>query len=159
MSHTGKNLCLTVNGLITYNKKVLLVYHKDYKTWLPVGGHVEKEEDPETAVYREIVEETGLCKTDLEPIRNGFAINEDIFSDIEGNNLLSPLYTDIHAVGNNRKHVGMEFFFKSKKEKVISSDNDVKEIRWFSKEELNDNKYHLRKHVKFYGTKAIDLSS
>ena len=159
MSHTGEKVCLTVNALITHKDKVLLVFHKDYQTWFPPGGHVEKEEDPETAVYREIVEETGLTKNELTPIENKFEVNENIFSDMSGRILLSPLYSDIHTIGPNREHVGLRFFFKSTKEIVVSSDDDTTEIRWFTIEELNGHKYNLRKHVIFYGEIAIRLSA
>ncbi len=160
MSHSGEKVCLTVNALITYKDKVLLVFHKDYQTWFPPGGHVEKDEDPESAVYREIFEETGLTKNELIPITNNFEVDadEDIFSDMGGRILLSPLYSDIHTIGPNREHVGLRFFFQSKKEDIVSSDTDITEIKWFSKVDLNNPKYNLRKHVRFYGTKAIELS-
>ncbi len=158
MSHSGDKICLTVNALITYKDKVLLVFHKDYKTWFPPGGQIENEEDPETAVYREILEETGLTKNELTPLTNNFEADEGIFSDMGGRILLSPLYSDIHTIGPNREHVGLRFFFKSKKVEVTSSDEDTTEIKWFSIEDLNDPKLNLREHVKFYGITAINLS-
>lgn len=40
--------------------KVLLVFHKKLKKWLPPGGHVEPYELPDEAAVREVKEETGL---------------------------------------------------------------------------------------------------
>ena len=40
--------------------KVLLHRHKKLNIWIGVGGHVEKGEDPEQTVVREIKEETDL---------------------------------------------------------------------------------------------------
>jgi len=157
MSHTGKKLCYIVTANITYKEKSLLIFHKDYKMWLPVGGHIEKEEDPESALFREIYEETGLTRKDL--ISTSLPdIIENLFTDTKGKSLLSPMYTDIHSVGPTRMHVGLRFFFKSKKKNVVPSDPDIKRVRWFTKEDLNSNKHTFLKHVKFYALKAIELS-
>lgn len=40
--------------------KVLLVYHKKLKKWLPPGGHIEQNETPPEAAKREALEETGF---------------------------------------------------------------------------------------------------
>lgn len=40
--------------------KVLLHRHKKHLLWLPIGGHIEKNETPEEAVLREVKEETNL---------------------------------------------------------------------------------------------------
>jgi ADP-ribose pyrophosphatase YjhB (NUDIX family) len=158
MSHTGKNLCLTVTANITYKNEVLLVFHKEYKSWFPPGGHIKDEEDPESAIYREILEETSLTKNNLTPVNATYMPKEEIFSDMNGNTLLPPLYIDIHQAGANHKHVGMRFFFTSNKKGVISSDKDIKELKWFNRMELDDSKYNLRKHVKFYGISALKFS-
>jgi len=158
MAHTGKHLCLTVTANITYKNQVLLVFHKQYKSWFPPGGHLEIEEDPESAIYREILEETSLTKTNLLPVNVTYMPEEDIFSDMKGKNLLTPLYLDIHEVGADIKHVGMRFFFTSNKKEVASLDKDIKELKWFSGMELNSSRYNLRKHVHFYGITALKLS-
>lgn len=41
-------------------KKVLLIQRKDVPVWVLPGGGVEINEDPESAILREILEETGL---------------------------------------------------------------------------------------------------
>lgn len=157
MSHTGNKLCYIVTANIAYKEKSLLIFHKEYDMWLPVGGHIEKEEDPETALFREIYEETRLTRKVLDPI-SLVSINRNIFTDTKGRNLLSPLYTDIHSVGIKRMHVGMRFFFRSKRNKVVSKDPDIKKAFWFTEKDLKSGKYKMLKHVKFYGLKAIELS-
>ncbi|MCD4705746.1 NUDIX domain-containing protein [bacterium] len=50
----------TASALIIDNNKVLLVYHKKLDVWLYPGGHVEKNENPDETLIREVKEETGL---------------------------------------------------------------------------------------------------
>lgn len=44
----------------TDEKKILLIDHKKALLWLPAGGHVEKDEHPNTTVEREIQEELNM---------------------------------------------------------------------------------------------------
>lgn len=60
MPHIHERYDFVVNAFIVFNNKVLLVHHPKYDKWLPMGGHVELDEDPEEALFREIEEETGL---------------------------------------------------------------------------------------------------
>lgn len=49
----------TATLFILKENKILLIYHKKHRCWLPPGGHVENELPSEAAV-REAFEETGL---------------------------------------------------------------------------------------------------
>ena len=53
-------LDFVVAGYIFHKKKVLLIHHRKLDLWLPVGGHIEKDETPDDALRREIKEETNL---------------------------------------------------------------------------------------------------
>ena len=50
---------IRVKGIIVNNKNEVLVAHNN-NTYQLVGGHVEKDEDMENALIREIKEETGI---------------------------------------------------------------------------------------------------
>jgi ADP-ribose pyrophosphatase YjhB (NUDIX family) len=60
MPHLYYYLDFTVSIFVVYERKVLLVDHKQLRKWLPIGGHIEPGEDPEQAAYRETAEESGL---------------------------------------------------------------------------------------------------
>jgi 8-oxo-dGTP diphosphatase len=50
----------TCTGFVVDGERTLLLWHKHLRMWVPPGGHLEADEDPVTAVLREIREETGL---------------------------------------------------------------------------------------------------
>ena len=50
----------TTTGFVVEGKRTILLWHKRLGMWVPPGGHIEPDEDPVTAVLREIREETGL---------------------------------------------------------------------------------------------------
>lgn len=58
IAHMKREFTATV--YIIENGKVLLIYHKKLKKWLPPGGHIEENETPPEAAVREAFEETGL---------------------------------------------------------------------------------------------------
>ena len=60
MPHIHEKYDFVITVYIVYDKKVLLVHHPRYGKWIPMGGHIELDEDPEEALFREIQEETGL---------------------------------------------------------------------------------------------------
>ena len=50
----------TVTGFVVHEDKTLLHWHRRLQMWMPPGGHIEPDEDPVTALLREIGEETGV---------------------------------------------------------------------------------------------------
>lgn len=50
----------TATAVILDAGRVLLLKHRKLGLWLPPGGHIEADEDPEQAVRREVREEVGL---------------------------------------------------------------------------------------------------
>jgi 8-oxo-dGTP diphosphatase len=50
----------TCTGFVVEGDRTLLLWHQRLRAWVPPGGHLEADEDPVTAVLREISEETGL---------------------------------------------------------------------------------------------------
>src|SRR5687767_9813032 len=56
MAHIHEKIDFTVAVFIVQDARVLLVHHRKLNKWLPIGGHIELEEDPEQAALREAQE-------------------------------------------------------------------------------------------------------
>ncbi len=60
MAHIHEKIDFTVAIFVVEKNRVLLIHHRKLDKWLPLGGHVELDEDPEQAALREAREESGL---------------------------------------------------------------------------------------------------
>ena len=61
MPHRHEFMDCTVEAFVVHETRVLLISHRQLHTWLPLGGHIALDEDPEQALFREIREESGLA--------------------------------------------------------------------------------------------------
>jgi 8-oxo-dGTP pyrophosphatase MutT (NUDIX family) len=52
---------LTATGFLVWEDRVLLHWHRKNRLWLPMGGHIDANEDPVQTVLREIEEECGVA--------------------------------------------------------------------------------------------------
>jgi NUDIX domain len=58
MPHLHELMDFAVVALVVHQNRVLLIYHKQLQRlhkWLPLGGHLELDENPEQALFREII--------------------------------------------------------------------------------------------------------
>jgi len=60
MAHIHEKIDFTVAIFVVHDARVLLILHRKLGKWLPLGGHIELDEDPEIAALREAKEESGL---------------------------------------------------------------------------------------------------
>jgi 8-oxo-dGTP pyrophosphatase MutT (NUDIX family) len=153
MAHIHELIDFVVNAFIVYKDKVLLIHHKKLNMWLSVGGHIELNENPEEALFREIKEECGLeveviaPKPDIKFKRNNFTP------------LYTPAFLDVHDVGGGHKHVALNYFAKSKSDKFVFNKEEHNDIRWFSLEDLDNPEYDIGPGAKFYAKEALRMLS
>jgi 8-oxo-dGTP pyrophosphatase MutT (NUDIX family) len=149
MPHINDKIDLTVEVFIVYGNKVLLRRHDKYKIWLSVGGHIELDEDPNQAALREVKEEVGLDVVLLD--RRTLKINN-----LKYKELIPPKFLNRHYINDNHEHVTMVYFAVSKTDKInLSEEEKSEEVRWFTKEELDDDRFDLRENIRFYAKEAL----
>jgi len=147
MAHIHELIDFVTNIYIVFEDKVLLIHHKELNKWLPIGGHIELDEDPEEALLREVKEECGL---EIE------VLGEKPLVQSEGTKFLySPAFLDIHKISNTHRHVALNYFAKAKSNNVVFNKKEHDEIRWFTKKDLDDPQFKIEPAIKFYAKEAL----
>jgi 8-oxo-dGTP pyrophosphatase MutT (NUDIX family) len=154
MPHIHEKVDFTVEVFIVHKNKVLLRMHDKFKIWLSVGGHIELDEDPVEAAYREVKEEVGL---DIEIA--GKAIPESIITD-DFRPLITPRFLCRHNVTPTHEHICFVYFATTNTDHISESSLDHEkgmETKWVSMEELKQ--MDLVPNVRFYAEEALKALS
>jgi len=144
------NRHFTATGFVCFKGFIALHWHSKVKAWLPPGGHIMNNEDPEQAVIREIKEELGIDVTVVNDPNNKIEMRypeqvstpitimiEDIEDPSEGlHQHIDMIYVckpkvDISDAFNGWIWVGMEDLIKEKSfitpdGKLVSPSGDVR---------------------------------
>src|SRR5271157_164833 len=130
MAHIHEKIDFTVAIFIVHDEKVLLIHHRKLDKWLPLGGHIELDEDPEQAALREAKEESGL---DVEllgerPPTTGPGTRA----------LIAPRFLDIHRITDTHEHIGLIYWARPRNGRVTLAGEEHLAIRWCSTAELEE---------------------
>jgi 8-oxo-dGTP pyrophosphatase MutT (NUDIX family) len=154
MAHIHEKIDFTVAIFVVHNEKILLIHHRQLDKWLPLGGHIELDEDPEQAALREAKEESGL---DVEllgerPPTTGPGTRA----------LIAPRFLDIHRINPTHEHIGMIYWARPKAgpargvpTEVTLAPAEHHGIRWCSAAELDTLQPPMPAAVKWYCRAAI----
>jgi 8-oxo-dGTP pyrophosphatase MutT (NUDIX family) len=161
MAHIHEKIDFTVAIFVVHGGKILLIHHRKLNAWLPLGGHIELDEDPEQAALREAKEESGLEVTLLgeRPPTTGPGTRA----------LIAPRFLDIHRISDTHEHIGLIYWARPKNSvdepagRRRSQEADVQcateehhDIRWCSAAELDTLQPPMSAAVKWYCRKAIE---
>ncbi|MDP3794025.1 MAG: NUDIX domain-containing protein, partial [Candidatus Uhrbacteria bacterium] len=128
MSHIHEKIDFTVSCYIVHDQKVLLVDHRELKKWLPIGGHIELDEDPDKALQREITEECGL-EVEIMAEKPGM--------DSPGTKFLyRPSGVNIHDINPTHRHVVLVYYGRALTFEPRLAPDEHAAIRWFTREDL-----------------------
>ncbi len=147
MPHIHELYDFVTSVFIVNRDAVLMVNHKTYNRWLPIGGHIEMNEDPEEGLYREIKEECGLkvkILADKPKIRHKGV-----------KPILTPSYVDCHDIDKTHKHIAFVYYGISRSRKVILHTREHRDFQWFTHQNIHDKRYALTKSLKFYCLDAL----
>ncbi|WP_067928964.1 NUDIX hydrolase [Alicyclobacillus shizuokensis] len=113
--------------------KILLVFHKKLKKWLPPGGHLESNELPHEAAIREIYEETKLMPTLIEQPPRIFNTNE---RELPLPYMILHEYIPIHGTEEAHTHVDFIYIFRSSEGSVSLQTSEIVDAKWFELDEV-----------------------
>jgi 8-oxo-dGTP pyrophosphatase MutT (NUDIX family) len=148
MPHIHEKIDFTVAIFIVRDQKVLLIHHRKLDKWLPVGGHIELDEDPEAAALREAREETGF---EVELLGERPPTTE------RGTRaLIAPRFLDIHRITDTHEHIGMIYWARPRSGAMTLASEEHHDICWRSAEELGALQPPMSEAVKWYCRKAIE---
>ncbi|HEX7861134.1 MAG TPA: NUDIX domain-containing protein [Verrucomicrobiae bacterium] len=148
MAHIHEKIDFTVAIFVVQNDKVLLVHHRKLNKWLPLGGHIELDEDPEQAALREAREESGF---DVELIGDRPPTTEP-----GTRALIAPRFLDIHRITDTHEHIGMIYWARPKNGAMTLADAEHHDICWKTSSELDSLQPSMSNAVKWYCRKAIE---
>jgi 8-oxo-dGTP diphosphatase len=148
MAHIHEKIDFTSSIFVVKEARVLLVHHRKLNHWLPLGGHIELDEEPETAALREAFEESGLEVELLgeRPPTTGPGTRA----------LIAPRFMDIHRISETHEHIGLIYFARPKSGNLTLAPVEHYDIRWCSAAELDALTPPISAPVRWYCLKALE---
>ncbi|WEL23934.1 NUDIX family hydrolase [Candidatus Nanohalovita haloferacivicina] len=105
--------------------RVLLHFHKKLDKWLPVGGHIDRDELPHQAAEREVKEESDLNVS----IEGRESLSEEV------DELPRPDKVLLQDINDHHQHIDSVFYVESE-EYDFEAEEGIEEMAWFSEEEV-----------------------
>jgi len=148
VAHIHEKIDFTVAIFVVRDNKVLLIHHRQLDKWLPLGGHIELDEDPEQAALREAREESGF---EVELIGE-----RPPTTSLGTRALIAPRFLDIHRITNTHEHIGMIYWARPKQGTMTLAAAEHHDIRWCSADDLERLTPAMAEPVKWYCRKALE---
>ena len=148
MAHIHEKIDFTVAIFVVNEGKVLLIHHRKLDKWLPLGGHIELDEDPEIAALREAREESGL---EVELLGERPPTTEP-----GTRALIAPRFLDIHRINATHEHIGMIYWARPIGGDVTLATEEHHDIRWCDAAGLDALQPPMTNAVKWYCRKALE---
>ncbi|NTW22183.1 NUDIX domain-containing protein [Candidatus Falkowbacteria bacterium] len=118
----------TATTFIVHKDKVLLHHHKKLCFWIPVGGHIDRDELPQAAALREVREETGLDVELYSPdpqIEMG-----DVMQ------LIRPAHLLLEDINQFHQHIDFIYYATSQTDALNPQDGETSKLKWFTADEI-----------------------
>jgi ADP-ribose pyrophosphatase YjhB (NUDIX family) len=125
----------TVSGYLVHGNKTLLIKHKYLPIWTAPSGHIELNETPIEALFKEIEEEAGVHRVNLELIETSTA-TKTMARGEDNTYLPVPFDLEYHAIDSTHSHINMAYILKSSTNHVEPKVGESNTFKWFTIEEL-----------------------
>lgn len=149
MAHIHEKIDFTTSVYIVRDNKVLLHMHKKLNIWLPPGGHIELDEDPNEAAIREAKEETGLDVTLV-----GTTTAYD--SPYSARELIVPKFLNRHYYDESHTHEHVDFSYFARTDGADARHEiEGGVVRWFTGAEIEGNEFDIVADVRAHSLAAL----
>lgn len=138
----------TTSVYVVSQNQVLLHLHRSLKLWLPVGGHIDRDELPQEAALREAKEESGLA---IEIVHDPLPLLLDERVRV----LIPPRYTLLQTINPFHEHIDVVFYARTSQRELQSEDGHADHIRWIALDELDT--LAAPENVRYCAREAIKL--
>ena len=139
----------TATTFVVYQDKVLLHRHKKFGTWLPAGGHIERDELPEIAAVREVKEETGLDVILYNPDAPLF------LADDESCQLHRPMHLLLENINPYHQHIDFIYYGTAVSNRLNPANGETKCMKWFDHNDLETTQ--MPTNVRVCAQEALNL--
>lgn len=137
----------TATTTIACQNKVLLHFHKSLKKWLPLGGHIDRDELPEDAAVREAKEEAGIDVELFQP--------RESYKSAGAKDLISPSRIMLQDINEHHQHIDFVFYATAKTFDLKPAKSETENLKWFTVEEIK--KLDAPENVKVRALEALEL--
>jgi len=124
---TGRHF--TVAVFVVWEGKILLHRHRKLGMWLPPGGHIERDELPDEAAVREVLEETGV-EVELVGERR-----EDVEEPVQ---LYRPAGVQLERIGPGHQHIDLIYFARPRASTKIQAGYSEDKVGWYGPGEWDE---------------------
>nr|NNM90986.1 NUDIX domain-containing protein [Bacilli bacterium] len=115
-------------GIVAIEDRVVLVFHKKLRRWLPPGGHIDAPELPDQAAIREVKEETGLdvrLIADYEPAGFDHALPR-------------PAGIQLEDIEPGHQHIDLIYFATPIGDTTLHISDESESIGWFTIDKMKE---------------------
>lgn len=137
----------TATTVIVSQGKALLHLHKKLNLWLPVGGHIDRDELPEDAAVREVKEETGL-EVKLYNSDKSLGMSD-------AKQLIRPAHLILENINQFHQHIDFIYYATSESMELKPLDGETKNLKWLSADEIES--LNMPGNVKVLSLEALEL--
>ncbi|MBM3260988.1 NUDIX domain-containing protein [Candidatus Kaiserbacteria bacterium] len=148
MAHIHEKIDFTISVMVVDNGKVFLHKHKKRGIWLPPGGHIELDEDPNQAALREVKEEVGFDVDLVGGSRLPFTFTNGT------QDLVPPMFLNRHRISETHEHVDLLYFARCVGGELVPEEEGI-EMRWFTEDEIKVNAEGIHEDVQVYALAAL----
>lgn len=124
----------TVAGYLVHNDKTLLIKHKYLPIWTAPAGHVEVNETPIEALFKEIREESGIDASHLTLLETH--VETKTLDRDEATYIPLPFDLEVHNITDEHRHINSSYVLTSDTDDVRPGDGESQTFRWFSIDDL-----------------------